>query len=284
MDNYMDRLVEKINLQNNSRSSYRDREEMPIREQQFDSDYRRSSDTDYRRPSEIDFRRPLDAEYRRSPEPPGGGYRREEVPQSYQRQEMMSGYGQQDSIMNMRHQAEDLEKLGSALVQAQAAGFDETNGLIRNNANQILGAIDRLGDQLSKEQLSKNQPVEHEIAVVSEEEKLTRQIIEEINASGREELAGTIGDNVHKEDVKLYRNIQAVVQDESAKTMERLKVLDQLQAINRLEKLNELDIMRASLDKKISGVKTMMLWVLIILVLNLGGIGVMIASLVLGLF
>ncbi|MCR5486433.1 MAG: hypothetical protein K6F35_02760 [Lachnospiraceae bacterium] len=287
MDNFMDRLADKINQQNNSRSqsyrerdgfsdgfqdeyrdSYRDdrpgrssyRDSMTSRDPGRDRDMRGARDS-YR---DRDRREPYDMDFTRAQERP-------QLPQR-----------ERDMVMEAGAVREDVEKLALAMRQAQTvqtAEFGETRDMIRNSSDRIMGAITNLSDQVAE---AKKAPVPGTEAGKQEGEgALNLQAVEEIATSAKEEMGAMVSDVIHKEDVKLYRNVQAVIQDESTKTMERLKILDLLQG---LQKLDQMDGSADAVKKRMAGIKGILIANLVLLGLNFCGIILLILKLVAELF
>ncbi len=98
-----------------------------------------------------------------------------------------------------------------------------------------------------------------------------------------EEMKASVSDIVHKEDVKLYRNVQAVVQDENNKTLEKLAGLEKLDNSDEFEKLGsrleDIESVEGVVAGRTSGLKGLLTGAVILLVLNLAGIAVVIARL-----
>lgn len=182
MDNFMDRLVEKINMQNGR--TRRDRSEEDI--------------------------------YRST------GIRIEE-------------------FRNSTH--EDIEKLRKETASHE--DIEETKSLLKESTEKLAESISRL---------SENDP---------------------------EKMKTLVGDIIHKEDVKLYRNVQAVVTDESGKAQEGIRELKELleredpEAVkNRLDDIESIEGVVAG---RTSGIKGLLAAVLVLLGLNLLGLAFVIA-------
>lgn len=112
----------------------------------------------------------------------------------------------------------------------------------------------------------------------------TEKILEKIDGIGGkdpEEIKSIVSDVIHKEDVKLYRNVQAAMQDECGKTLEGIKEIKELLPSEDIEKLkgrlDDIESIEGVVAGRTSGLKGLLTTVLILLVLNLMGIAFIIA-------
>ncbi len=271
MDNFMDRLTDKINQQNNSvTQSYREQDSYPEQSRGGYRDVYREERAP--RPSSYSYRDRDAAPVR---EPARDPYR--------DRDPYEMDFTRSPSRRDSGAGREDIEKIGMLIREnqsTQSAEIGETRELIRNNSDKILGAISTLSGKLDEKKPAAE--------VVSSPEKdtdsLIKQTAEEISSSTKAEITEVIGDTIHKEDVKLYRNIQAVIQEETGRTMERLQILDLLQGMERLQKLDQLDTVSSVVSRKTAGLKGMLIAALALLGLNFIGIVTLILKLVFELF
>ncbi|MBO6111815.1 MAG: hypothetical protein J6P45_02040 [Lachnospiraceae bacterium] len=114
-------------------------------------------------------------------------------------------------------------------------------------------------------------------------EKLISEIREQ-KQSALDDVKNSVSDIIHKEDVKLYRNVQAVVSDENKKMTEKLDALDKsMDRTAEFEKVNsrleDIESVEGVVAGRTSGLKNLLIAVIILLALNLSGIGVIIAHL-----
>ena len=114
-------------------------------------------------------------------------------------------------------------------------------------------------------------------------DRLIREIGEKKSPS-LEEVKDSVSDIIHKEDVKLYRNVQAVVSDENKKTIEKLeaidKSIDKSEEFNGINKrLEDIESVEGAVAGRTSGLKGLVTAAIILLALNLAGVGIIIARL-----
>lgn len=118
-------------------------------------------------------------------------------------------------------------------------------------------------------------------ALVNDNTEKILERIDGIKGKDPEEIKNIVSDVIHKEDVKLYRNVQAVVQDESGKTLEGIKELKELLPGEDMEKLksrlDDIESIEGVVAGRTSGLKGLLTGVLILLLLNLAGIAFIIA-------
>ena len=88
--------------------------------------------------------------------------------------------------------------------------------------------------------------------------------IEDIAAKTSADLKTAVEDTVHKEDVKCYRNIQAVIEADTKTQTDHLQTAEK------------------NLKGSIGSVKGLLIFILILLIMNLGASGLLIAHIILG--
>ncbi len=273
MDNFMDRLTEKINQQNNSvTQSYREQDAYP--------DQNRGGYRDAYREERAP--RPSSYPYRdREPAPVREAVRDPYLDRDPYEMDFTRSPARRDRDTGAGR--EDIEKIGMLIREnqsTQSAEIGETRELIRNSSDKILGAISTLSGKLDEKQ-----PAAEAVAAPEQDtDALIKQTAEEISSSTKADITEVIGDTIHKEDVKLYRNIQAVIQEESGRTMERLQILDLLQGMDRLQKLDQLDMVSNVVTRKTAGLKGMVIAALALSGVNFIGIVTLILKLVFELF
>ncbi|MCR5650823.1 MAG: hypothetical protein K6F86_06545 [Lachnospiraceae bacterium] len=105
--------------------------------------------------------------------------------------------------------------------------------------------------------------------------------IDETGGDDKEDIKTLVSDVIHKEDVKLYRNVQAVIQDENGKTLAGIEELKELLDSDETEKiksrLDDIESVEGVVAGRTSGLKGLLTGVLILLILNLLGVGFIIA-------
>ena len=95
-----------------------------------------------------------------------------------------------------------------------------------------------------------------------------------------EEMSNAFSDIVHKEDVKLYRNVQAVVSDENKKTIEELQKLDKSEEFKKVdERLEDIESVEGVVAGRTSGLKSLLIAAIVLLSLNLCGVIALLAKL-----
>ncbi len=266
MDNFMDRLVERMNDRDQGYG-----EDIPQDEGRYSSAPR----------GRMEYNEPDD----------GYGYGRP------QRAAAASSVGRRDleelgrAVISAQKKISDnqtaaideqkttLEALKTALVdQAKGLdeGFKEQDGKIEANSEKVLAALRELASDVKS---PANQPQ-------AQDGGITRSYLEELSA----DITAKSADAIHKEDVKLYKNVQAIVEENagnlnkaitasSAKTAEDVKA--GLASLTQLEKINELEAALAEtkeeLVNKTSGLKAKLTVVMLLSIVNFIGVAVLVA-------
>ena len=146
-----------------------------------------------------------------------------------------------ENFKNTTH--EDLENLKKE-IQSQKEDARETAGLINDGTDKVLNEI--------------------------RQQKIPTA----------EEMSSAFSDIVHKEDVKLYRNVQAVVADENKKTIEELQKLDRSEEFKKVgERLEDIESVEGVVAGRTSGLKSLIVAAIVLLSLNLCGIIAVLAKL-----
>ncbi|MBO4375036.1 MAG: hypothetical protein J5829_08000 [Lachnospiraceae bacterium] len=135
-------------------------------------------------------------------------------------------------------------------------------------------------ENLRKEAAS-HEDIEETKALLKESTQKLADSIEKIGENDPEKIKSLVSDVIHKEDVKLYRNVQAVVLDESGKTLEGIKELKELLDREDMEKLksrlDDIESIEGVVAGRTSGVKGILTAILILLIMNLAGLAFVIA-------
>ena len=295
MDNFMDRLVDRMDGQG----------------RRYDDDMSMDDGRDprYSAPRgrmSMDYGEPDDYGYGRPGRQPGM------QPGMSQGMPQMSGM-QQGMSQGMQMQQgssvgrKDLEELGRAVISAQkkimesqgdtldaigkevSEGFREQSQKIDENSDRVLRAIQELKNAPAPEPAPAPAPVP-----VPEAPKAEGGISKEELAALLEQNANDISaksaDAIHKEDVKLYKNVQAIVEENasrvakavnasSAKTAEEVSAT--LGSLSQLEKINELEAALAETKEEVlnrtSGLKAKLTVAMILGIVNFIGVAVLVA-------
>ena len=273
MDNFMDRLVERMNTQDRG----------------FDGDGQgsyggRRGGYDSRSGGRMDY-----------PEDDGFGYGRQSGGSS-------SGVGRKD-----------LEELGRAIISAQKkiaddqgdrlsdsartmdalkgaivdqakgldAGFKEQDRKIDDSTDRLMQAIKEVGADV------RTAPTPQ--AAAPAQDSVSRSYIEELIGRSAEDIKAKSAEDIHKENVKLYKNVQAIVEENASRVADTLssskKSGDDLAAslapLSQLEKINELEAALAETKEELvnrtSGLKAKITVNLILAIINFAGVAVLVA-------
>ncbi len=134
-----------------------------------------------------------------------------------------------------------------------------------------------------RKEIGESKGTEETKALLNESTDKLLSEIRERKGPDLDEMKSSVSDIVHKEDVKLYRNVQAVVQDENNKTLEKLESLEKLDKLDEFEKVNgrleDIESVEGVLAGRTSGLKGLLVGAVILLALNLAGVAVIIARL-----
>lgn len=137
---------------------------------------------------------------------------------------------------NTTAETEELNKLRSRVVEYNEC-LDKLNALVESSSAKLEGAqVDNrelqnlVGEIYSSVVALQNLTEENaeDIGDITESlEGVLKESLEKIAAmqQGVEAIVASSGDNVHKECVKVYRNVQAVVVEEGAKQAENLELV-----------------------------------------------------------
>ncbi|MCR5747089.1 MAG: hypothetical protein K6G03_05225 [Lachnospiraceae bacterium] len=256
MDNFMDRLVERMNDRD---TGYEDN----MQQDNYSSGSR----------GRMDYREPDD----------GYGYGRSQrtTAPSVGRRDLeelgRAVISAQKKISD--NQTTSIEALKSALVdQAKGLdeGFKEQDQKIDASADKVLAAVKELANDVKTVN-----PVQN-----TQPDAITKAYMEELTA----DITVKSADAIHKEDVKLYKNVQAIVEENasnlnkainagSAKTSEEVKAA--LASLTQLEKINELEAALAETKEELvnrtAGAKAKLTVILLLSLVNFVGVAVLVA-------
>ena len=196
----------------------------------------------------------------------------------------------------------DLEELGRAVISAQKKMSDDHNGVLESMKGALVDQAKGL-DEGFKEQNGKiesgSQKILQAIQALGAEVKscagaqggaLTRSDVEQMLETSSADIAAKSADAIHKEDVKLYKNVQAIVEENagnitkainagSTKTAE--EVAASLSSLSQLEKINELEAALAETKEELlnrtSGLKSKVTVAMLFSIINFVGVAVLVA-------
>lgn len=135
-------------------------------------------------------------------------------------QEQVKEY--QECLSQMRDVSKELKRMTDRMEKQLGEISGEMEGQLRQNALGLEKMLKERIEHLSDEAVSRMEESGNEclakIEAVQRDLEDGRKLQEEI-----ETLSAHLDDMVHKENVKVYRNVQAVVQDETAKQTESLE-------------------------------------------------------------
>lgn len=264
MDNFMDRLVDRMDGQG------RGYDEMPM----DDRDSRYSSPRgrmDYGEPDDYGF---------------GGGYGRQSQP----RQQAAPSVGRKD-----------LEELGRAVISAQKK-ISDAQGETLDEVNKGVKEQGQKLDETSAKLLQEIQGLKSEVKGGAaarpqqpaqegpREDGVSKAFITQALEQNANDVAAKSADAIHKEDVKLYKNVQAIVEENAsritkavtagnAKTAEDLA--QTLGSFTQSDKMNELAAAVAETKEELlnrtSGLKAKVTVAMIFSIVNFIGVAVLVA-------
>ncbi|MBQ9443479.1 MAG: hypothetical protein IJU43_04175 [Lachnospiraceae bacterium] len=265
MDNFMDRLVDRMDGQGRR---YEDDMPMDDRDPRYSSPRGRM---DYGEPDDFGF---------------GGGYGRQSQP----RPQAAPSVGRKD-----------LEELGRAVIEAQKKITDRQGETLDEVSKGVKEGFQKQ-DETSSKLLSEIQGLKADIkggvaakpaAPVAEGPKddgVTKAFIAQALEQNANDVAAKSADAIHKEDVKLYKNVQAIVEENAsritkavtagnAKTAEDLAQV--LGSSSQSDKMNELAAAVAETKEELlnrtSGLKAKVTVAMILSIVNFIGVAVLVA-------
>ncbi len=269
MDNFMDRLVERMNDRGHGPDS-----DMPGSDNRFSG-----SDNRY-----------------------SGGDRMD-----YSGQDDSYGYGRSQRQSAPSIGRRDLDELGRAIISAQKQMADNQSGQLSDNARMIDAMRGALLDQAKgldegfKEQNEKIDASAEKILKAIQEGKpaggrassgddVSREYLAQILDNSSASITERTSEAIHKEDVKLYKNIQAVIDENTSKITGAVtegskkttdSIASSLAPLSQLERINELEASLAETKEEIlnrtSGLKSKITVTLLLTVVNFIGIAVLVA-------
>ena len=260
MDNFMDRLVDRMDGQGRR---YDDDMSMDDREPRYPSPRGR-----------MEFSEPDDYGYGRQP-----------------RQTSAPSIGRKD-----------LEELGRAVISAQKKisdgqgdtleavhrevneGFRDQGKKIDENSDKVLQALQELKSDVKTGARPQQMPEG------PRDDGVTKAYLAQMLEQNANDVAAKSADAIHKEDVKLYKNVQAIVEENAnritkavtvggSKTAE--EVAQTLGSLSQLDKINSLEASLAETKEELlnrtSGLKAKVTVTMILSIVNFIGVAVLVA-------
>ncbi|MBQ9607163.1 MAG: hypothetical protein IJV16_08320 [Lachnospiraceae bacterium] len=212
------------------------------------------------------------------------------------------GYGRQPRQSAPSVGRKDLEELGRAVISAQkkisdgqgetldavhrdvSEGFREQSQKIDTNSDKVLQAIQELKADVKSGAQAPQRPES------SGDDGLSKAYLAQMLEQSANDVAAKSADAIHKEDVKLYKNVQAIVEENAsritkavtaggAKTAE--DVAQTLGSLSQLDKINALETSLAETKEELlnrtSGLKAKVTVAMILGIVNFIGIAVLVA-------
>ena len=197
----------------------------------------------------------------------------------------------------------DLEELGRAVISSQKKitdrqgetlenvqreineGFREQSQKIDSSSDKVLQAIQDLKADVKQKEPAHIQPAES-----PRDDGISKAYLTQMLEQNANDVAAKSADAIHKEDVKLYKNVQAIVEENAskitkavtagnAKTAEDLA--QSLGSIGELAKVNELETVIAEAKEELlnrtSGLKAKITVTMILSIVNFIGVAVLVA-------
>ena len=157
------------------------------------------------------------------------------------------GFDQQAGMMS------DFMKYIDENSKASAKSTEDMKSLLQKNLDDTNAAFAK-----NNEDINKN-TADNAAAIAKNNEDIGAIIDRSLNG-----IKEAVDDSVHREDVKCYRNVQAVVEDNSKKISELVVNTDD------------------TVVKRTAGIKPLLVWILIFLLVNMGATGLLIAHIFFG--
>lgn len=212
------------------------------------------------------------------------------------------GYGRPSRQSAPSVGRKDLEELGRAVISSQKKiidgqgeaidaihrgmndGFRDQSQKIDANSDKVLQAIQELKSDVKKE------PARAPINEGPKEDGISKAYLAQMLEQNANDVAAKSADAIHKEDVKLYKNVQAIVEENAsritkavtagnAKTAEDLS--QSLGSLGQLDKMNELAASLAETKEELlnrtSGLRAKVTVTMILSIVNFIGVAVLVA-------
>ena len=197
----------------------------------------------------------------------------------------------------------DLDELGRAVVSAQRKladgqaesieavrrgmdeGFKEQGQKIDSGSDRILKAIQDLKTDVGRKESARPQAAEG-----LKDDGISKAYLAQMLEQNANDVAAKSADAIHKEDVKLYKNVQAIVEENASRITKAVTagnsktaedVAQTLGSLSQLEKINELEASLAETKEELlnrtSGLKAKITVAMILSIVNFIGVAVLVA-------
>ncbi len=197
----------------------------------------------------------------------------------------------------------DLEELGRAVISSQKKitdrqgeildavqrdvneGFKDQSQKIDTSSEKVLQAIKEL-----KADIKQKEPARPQVVESPKEDSVSKAYLTQMLEQNANDVAAKSADAIHKEDVKLYKNVQAIVEENASRitkavTAEGAKTSESVnQALGSLGSLDKLSGLEASLAEtkeellnRTSGLKAKVTVTMILSIVNFIGVAVLVA-------
>ena len=266
MDNFMDRLVDRMDGQG----------------RRYDDDMSMDDRcSGYSQPrGRMDYGEPDDYGY-------GGGYGRQPQPR-----QSAPSIGRKD-----------LEELGRAVISAQkkisdgqGEVLDEVHKGVRDGFRDQGERLDATSDKVMqaiqdlKTEVKANQQARLQTPEASSDDGVSKAYIAQLLEQNANDVAAKSADAIHKEDVKLYKNVQAIVEENASRVTKAItagstktaeEVAQTLSTMSQPDKINELETSLAEAKEELlnrtSGLKAKVTVAMILSIVNFIGVAVLVA-------
>ncbi|MCR5773499.1 MAG: hypothetical protein K6G42_00305 [Lachnospiraceae bacterium] len=213
------------------------------------------------------------------------------------------GYGRQSRQSAPSLGRKDLEDLGRAVITAQKKnlenqgealdavykgvneGFKEQGQKIDASSEKVLQAIQDL-----KTDVKTAQPARPQAAEGPKDDGLSKAYLAQMLEQSANDISARSADAIHKEDVKLYKNVQAIVEENASRVTKAVttgsqktaeEVAQTLGSLSQLDKINSLEASLAETKEELlnrtSGLKAKVTVAMILGVVNFIGVAVLVA-------
>ncbi len=213
------------------------------------------------------------------------------------------GYGRAPRQSTPSVGRKDLDELGRAVVSAQRKladgqaeaidavhrgmdeGFREQSQKIDAGSDKVLQAIKEL-----RADVKQKDNVRPQAAETPREDGISKAYLAQMLEQNANDVAAKSADAIHKEDVKLYKNVQAIVEENASRITKAVTagnsktaedVAQTLGSLSQLDKINELQASLAETKEELlnrtSGLKAKVTVTMILSIVNFIGVAVLVA-------
>lgn len=212
------------------------------------------------------------------------------------------GYGRQPRQSAPSIGRKDLEELGRAVISAQkkisdgqgetlesvhknvSEGFREQGQKIDSSSDKVLQAIQELKSDVKAGVQASQMPEG------PKDDGVSKAYLAQMLEQNANDVAARSADAIHKEDVKLYKNVQAIVEENASRITKAVtaggsrtaeEVAQTLSSLSQLDKINSLEASLAETKEELlnrtSGLKAKVTVAMILSIVNFIGVAVLVA-------